>query len=189
MTDLSGAPTQDLVAILDADNFTQLFSTSSPMRVSVREEKKATRFQVEDGTDRSDHVVDLAVEIAIDLIIEDQDARDGYEQIRQAWSSKRLVIVQTKVSSYDSMLIESIPHDEVPELGGAISMPIRLVQWSSVTPQYGSLPPSKVKAKGQSDTAKGGQKQTSEADGATTRKANTVYGESKKGSVLYGIFN
>lgn len=179
MSDLSGTQTQDLVAILDAEDFTQLFTASSPMRVSVREEKKATRFQVEDGSERSDHVVRLATEVAIDLMIEDEDARDGYEQIKQAWMNNRLVIVQTKVTSYESMLIESIPHDEVQEMGGAISMPIRLVEWSTVTPQYGTLPPSKVKSKKQSDTAKGGQKQTTEADAPTTRKA----------SVLYGVFN
>lgn len=179
MTDLSRVPTQDLVAILDAEDFTQLFTASNPMRVSVREEKKATRFAREDGSEASDHVVKLATEIAIDLLIEDQDARDGYEQIKQAWANNRLVIVQTRAASYESMLIESIPHDELQELGGAISMPIRLVEWSTVTPQYGTLPPSKVKSQKQSDTAKGGQKQTSEADAPTTRKA----------SVLYGVFN
>jgi len=179
MTDLSKTTVQDLVAILDSENLTQLFSAAQPMRVSVREEKKATSFQVEDGTERSDHIVKLATEILIDILIEDEGARDGYEQIRQAWLDNRLVIVQTKVSSYKNMLIESVSHDELPELGGAISMPVRLKEWQTVTPQYGSMPPSKVANKKQSDTAKGGQKQTSGADGATTRKA----------SILYGVFN
>lgn len=176
MNDLSKTPTQDLVAILDSEDFTQLFQAAQPMRVSVREAKRATKFTVEDGSERSDHVVRLATEIVIDLLIEEESARDGYEQIRQAWRDNRLVTVQTKVASYPSMLIEEMPHDETPELGNSISVPIRLTEWETVTPQYGSLPPSKVKSKKQSDTAKGGQKQTSEATPATTRKASVLFG-------------
>lgn len=177
--DLSGAATQDLVAILDAETFEQLFSAAQPMRVSVRNTGRTTKFAVEDGTTRSDHYVRDPIELAVDLIIEDEDARDGYDQIKQARDANRLVIVQTKVDSYESMLITEIPHDETVELGGAISMPMRLSEWRTVTPQFGGLPPGKVKNKKQSSTSKGGQKQTTEADPATTRKA----------SVAYGIFN
>lgn len=177
--DLSGAYTQDLVAILDGETFEQLFTAAQPMRVSVRDTKRATKFEVEDGTTRSDHVVQDQIEIAIDLILEDETARDAYQQIKQAKFDNRLVIVQTKVDSYSSMLIAEIPHDETTDLGGAISMPMRLVEWRTVQPQYGALPPSKVKNKKQASTSKGGQKQTTEADAPTTRKA----------SVLYGIFN
>lgn len=176
---LENAFTQDLVAILDAESFEQLFTAAQPMRVSVRDTKRATKFEVEDGTTRSDHVVQDQIEISIDLILEDDFARDAYQQIKQAKNDNRLVIVQTKVDSYESMLITEIPHDETVELGGAISMPMRLVEWRTVTPQYGALPPSKVKNKKQASTSKGGQKQTTEADAPTTRKA----------SVLYGVFN
>ena len=179
MADFSGAFTQDLVAILDAETFEQLFVAAQPMRVSVRDTKRATKFEVEDGSIRSDHVVQDQIEIAIDLLLQDQDARDAYQQIKQAKTDNRLVIVQTKVDSYESMLITEIPHDETVELGDAISMPMRLVEWRTVTPQYGALPPSKVKDKKQASTSKGGQKQTTEADAPTTRKA----------SVLYGVFN
>lgn len=176
---LENAFTQDLVAILDAESFEQLFTAAQPMRASVRDTKRATKFEVEDGTTRSDHVVQDQIEISIDLILEDDFARDAYQQIKQAKNDNRLVIVQTKVDSYESMLITEIPHDETVELGGAISMPMRLVEWRTVTPQYGALPPSKVKNKKQASTSKGGQKQTTEADSPTTRKA----------SVLHGVFN
>ena len=165
-----------LVAILDAESFEQLFTATSPMRVTVREEKKVTKFQVEDGSERSDHVVRLATEIGIDLVIEDEFARGMYLQLQQAWRDNKLVIVQTKVASYESMLIESMPHDETPEMGNGISMPIRLTEWRTVTPQYGSLPPSKVANKKQADTAKQGQKQSSPASQAQTRKASVLYG-------------
>lgn len=171
--------TQDLVAILDGESFEQLFVAAQPMRVSVRKTKRVTKYEVEDGTIRSDHAVDDQIEVAIDILVQEDDARDVYQQFAQAMKDNRLVTVQTKVSSYSSMLISEMPHDETVELGGAISIPLRLVEWRTVEPQYGALPPSKVKNKKQASTSKGGQKQTTEADAPTTRKA----------SVLYGVFN
>jgi len=178
MTTLSS--TQDLVCILDNENFQQLFATASPMRMSVREAKTATKYQVEDGSTRSDHVVVQQVEISIDFIIEDEFARDCYQQIRQAWNDNRLVSVQGKVSSYPNMLITEMPHDESPEYGMGIAMPIRLVEWRSVEPQYAGLPPSKVKSPKQASTAKKGQKQATESDEPTTRKASIAYRIFKK---------
>lgn len=175
MTDLSGGKTQDLVCILDGEDFQQLFVAAQPMRMTVREIKRPTKFVVEDGSTRSDHVVTDAVEISIDLILQDGDARNGYEEIRQAWRDNRLVTVQGKVGSYSSMLIAEIPHDESPEFGMGISMPIRLVEWRAVKPEYGDLPPSKVKSKKQASTAKGGQKQTTEASQPTKTKASVAY--------------
>lgn len=173
MTTLSS--TQDLVCILDNENFQQLFSAASPMRMTIRETKRATTYQVEDGSTRSDHVVVDPVEISIDLIFEDEFARDGYEQIRQAWNENRLVSVQGKVSTYPNMLITEIPHEESPDYGMGISMPMRLIEWRSVQPQYGSLPPSKVKSAKQASTAKQGQKQTTASDVPTQRKASVAY--------------
>lgn len=175
MSDLSQGAAQDLVCILDGESFQQLFVAASPMRMTVSEIRRATKFVVEDGTTRSDHVVVEAVEIAIDLVLQDADARDGYEQIRQAWRDNRLVVVQGKVGSYKSMLITEIPHDETPELGMGISIPMRLTEWRAVKPEYGNLPPSKVKSAKQSDTAKGGAKQTTGADQPTTNKASVAY--------------
>lgn len=176
--------TQDLVAILDSETFEQLFTAAQPMRVSVRDTKRATKFEVEDGTTRSDHVVQDQIEISIDVLLQDEDARDAYQQIRQAKNDNRLVIVQTKVNSYESMLITEIPHDETVELGGAISVPMRLVEWRTVTPQYGALPPTKVKNKKQASTSKGGQKQTTEASSTGTNAP-----VNRKASVLFGVFN
>lgn len=175
MSDLSSGSTQDLVCILDGENFQQLFAAAQPMRMTVREIRRATKFVVEDGSTRSDHVVVEAIEISIDLILQDQDSRNGYEQIRQAWRDNRLVTVQGKVGSYNSMLITDIPHDESPEYGMGIAIPMRLTEWRAVKPEYGTLPPSKVKSKKQASTAKGGQKQTTEASQPTKNRASVAY--------------
>lgn len=172
---MQNTATQDLVAIIDGESFQQLFSAASPMRLSVREARRTTKYVVEDGSTRNDHIIIDPVEISIDLLLESEDARDGYAQIRQAWSENKLVTVQGTVSSYKNMLITDIPHEVSPQFGLGIAIPMKLVEWRSDSPQFGTLPPSKVASKKQSSTAKGGQKATPEANEPTKRRSSTAY--------------
>lgn len=175
MTFLFTTSSADLVCILDNDTLQQIFTPTSPVRVSVTETKKATKFAVEDGSSRSDHVTTDPIEISFDLFIDDENARNSYEEIKQSWADNRLVTVQTKVSSYPNMLITDIPHDETTDTHGAILMPIKMQEWRTYQPQFVTLPISKVKNPAQSSTVDAGQKQTSETTPATQRKASTLY--------------
>ncbi|CUJ80687.1 MULTISPECIES: phage baseplate protein [Achromobacter] len=156
LSDSLSTSTQQRVAILDADTLQVLFASAEPMRVSVRESKRATKFAVEDGTERSDHVVRELTEIQIDFLLAD-DTRNQFENLRQAFDKNKLVTVQTKVRSYEKMLILDVPHDETPELGMAINIPVRFQEWVEVKPEFGTLPPAKVENKSQSSTVKRGQ--------------------------------
>lgn len=178
LSDSLSTATQQQVTILDAESFETLFASAHPMRVAVRETKRATKFAVEDGTERSDHVVRELTEIQIDFLLAD-DTRNQFESLRQAFDDNKLLTVQTKVKSYESMLIVDMPHDETPELGMAINVPIRLQEWIEVKPEFGELPPAKVEDKSQSSTVKRGQQTSQESGPATERK----------GSVLSGVFN
>lgn len=164
------------VAILDNDTLAPIFASAHPMRVSVTREKRATKFAVEDGTDRSDHVVKELTEITVEFTATD-DVRNAYQNLAQVWEQNKLVTVQTKVHSFESMLILSIPHDETPELGTGISVPIRLQEWIEVKPEQGDLPPSKVANKNQASTVKRGQVKGTESAPAQ---------QQKKGSILAG---
>lgn len=177
LSDSLSTSTQQRVAILDAESLQVLFASAEPMRVSVRESKRATKFAVEDGTERSDHVVRELTEIQIEFLLAD-DTRNQFESLRQAFDQNKLVTVQTKVRSYENMLILDMPHDETPELGTAVNVPVRMQEWVEVKPAFGELPPAKVEKKSQSSTVKRGQ-QTSEESGASTER---------KGSVLSGVF-
>ncbi|WP_286898893.1 phage baseplate protein [Achromobacter sp. UBA2119] len=177
LSDSLSTSTQQQVTILDSESFDTLFASAHPMRVAVREAKRATKFAVEDGSERSDHVVRELTEIQIDFLLAD-DTRNQFESLRQAFDQNKLVTVQTKVRSYENMLIVDMPHDETPELGMAINVPIRMQEWVEVKPEFGELPPAKVENKSQSSTVKRGQ-QTSEESGAGTER---------KGSVLSGVF-
>jgi len=177
LVDTLSTSTQERVSVLDGETLQPMFVSAHPMRVSVREAKRATKFAVEDGTARSDHVVQELTEIQIDFVL-NADTRNGFESLRQAFLKNSLVIVQTKVRSYESMLITDLPHDETPELGMAINVPLRFQEWLAVAPEYGTLPPAKVANKNQSSTVNRGQQSTTEADESTRRR----------GSVLGGIF-
>lgn len=177
LLDSLSTSTQQRVAILDSVSLQIIFASAEPMRVAVKESKRATKFAVEDGTERSDHVVRELTEIQIDFLLA-EDTRNQFETLRQAFDQNKLVTVQTKVRSYENMLIVDLPHDETPELGIAVNVPIRMQEWVEVKPEFGELPPAKVEKKKQSSTVKRGQ-QTSEASGEGTKR---------KGSVLSGVF-
>lgn len=179
LSDFISTSTVDSVAILDSDTLEPLFASAHPMRVSVIEEKRATKFAVEDGTERSDHVVKELTEIVIEFMLTD-DTRNSFANIRQAWLDNKLVTVQTKVSSYESMLILSIPHDEFADIGDSISIPIRLQEWVEVKPQEGSLPQSKVANSNQTSTVKRGQ--------VTATPTSTESETHRRGSILSGWF-
>ncbi len=177
LSDSLSTTTQQQVTVLDTESFETLFASAHPMRVAVRETKRATKFAVEDGSERSDHVVRELTEIQIDFLLVD-DTRNQFESLRQAFDQNKLLTVQTKVKSYESMLIVGMPHDETPELGMAVNVPIRMQEWIEVKPEFGTLPPAKVENKGQSSTVKRGQ-QTTEESGE---------GKRRQGSVLSGVF-
>lgn len=169
---------QDLVAILDADNFQQLFELASPMRVTVRETSKLTSFAVEDGTQRTDHRVLNPVEVDLPMLLT-EDARNIYEALRQCYLEGRALIIQTKTGSYPSMMIFEMPHEEIPEQGESIPVAVKLREVKVITPEYGTLPARRVANPAQASTVKKGQQQTTESSDPTRRKA----------SVLHGVFN
>lgn len=178
-TDLSlRESAQDLVAILDADGFQPLFETSNPMRVTVRETAKLTKFAVEDGSPHTDHRYIEPVEIDLPLLLI-EDARNVFEQLRQAWLDGKELIVQTKVRSYPRMMIAEMPHDETPEQGDSIPVAIKLQEVTVITPEFGALPPRKVVNPAQASTTRKGNQQTSETSDA----------DHKRASLLHGVFN
>lgn len=167
------------VMILDGETFEQLFVSASPMRLSAVESRKPTKFQVETGETRSDHVVVNANEIVIYLNLMTDDARDQYGLLRDAAAENRLVTVQTKMSSFDNMMIELITLDESNSNLSGAAVPIRLTEWREIQPEYGELKQEQVAKPEQSSTVKRGKQAGTQASPE----------QESKGSVLFGILN
>lgn len=171
------ALSQDVIAILQSENLQQLFPLAGPMQVTVRELSKILSYTAEDGAEKSDHIVYLPVEIEIPFLLT-EDMRNVYAAFKQAWKTQKELVVQTKVDTYTSMLIYEMPHDENAEQGNSILVQVKMRRFDTVKPEFGKLPPSKVRKKSQGSTVKKGQVQTTETNAPTKRKA----------SVLSGIF-
>lgn len=132
------------VSVLDANIFGLLFSSASPVRVSTTEAKQVTKFQVETGETKNDHVIDLPVEISIDFIIVGNGARVQFASLQQKFSDKELVLIQTRMTSYENMLIESISNDEMADISDGSMMTVRFIEWREIQPEYGELSEEKV---------------------------------------------
>ena len=172
----------EVVAILDAETFEVLFGGGHIMALDVLDEKKYTQFQVEDGSSRSDHSIKLPIAITLPFRIA-ENTRVTFENLRQAYLNDRILIVQSRVASYESMVIEAMPHSETVDNLMGVTVDIRLVEWRTVTPVYGELPLGTTRNPAQSSTIPRGQQQTTEANGPAGEEPR------RKGSVLAGIFN
>lgn len=167
----SNPVSQDLIAILRADNFRQVMVGADVMRVGVQETSQLPSFANERGESITDHRVFDPVEISIPMLMSASN-RNLFAELRQLWVDMVPLIVQTKMASYDQMLILEVPHEE--DSTSAIPVSLRLRRVTIYTPEYGTLPPRKVANKAQSDTVKSGSKQTAESDSATKRKASVL---------------
>ena len=163
------------VQVLDNETLQPLWVGSDLMQVSVNESKKITRFQVEDGTEKNDHIIENAIEIVLRVVMVGEIVQ-LFEALRQTYRENDLVTIQTKVAVYADMAVEEIPHEEEAGMSDGITLEIRLVQWREVTPEYGELSPNDVAEPKQADTAKRGSQATTETPPA------------KKQSVLRSMF-
>lgn len=158
------------VIILDNDSLEELWEGSDIMRVSVSETSKATRYAVEDGTNRNDHVIKNPVEITLSMILAGKIAQ-LFQLLKQTYIEHKLVTVQTKTDIYTNMLVEEIPHEQDTGMTDGVTVNVKLVEWQEVVPEYGELTAKKVAQPRQSDTVKRGSQATS---GTPSEKRQSV---------------
>lgn len=153
---------QDVVAVLTSD-FSQVFVDARAIKLTIQQDSKVMEHPVEDGSTVTDFRVINPVAAELSVICAKVDYASTYQQIRDLFKRGQLLIVQTRVDSFSSMIIEKIPHEETAEIYDGIAMSIGLKQAKFVTPQYSALPPRKVARPKDSDTAKRGQQQPTPA--------------------------
>ncbi|PHM47169.1 phage baseplate protein [Xenorhabdus miraniensis] len=169
------------VKIFNVNTFATLFETASPIQISVRDEHKATQFQVENGETRSDHIVVEAVEIGMEVLLTGE-LKNSFAAMQQAYDTHQLVGIQTRVKTYQPMILVNFYHDEVSEMADAIKLSLRFSEWRTVEPEYGELPPRRVAKKSQSGTVNRGNVQTKDAGG----RKKSVAAKIMDGESLFG---
>lgn len=162
----------DLVGLFDED-FRQVAEGARPIKAIVREEARVMDHPIEDGSTITDHRVMLPVEIELSLIL--SNPADDYARLRSLYRAAELLTVQTNATSYPDMLIAGMPHDESPDMFGAVPLALQLRQVITVEAQFQALPPRQVAEPRNASTRNNGQKSGSAATPETERKSSTAY--------------
>ena len=168
---------KDLVGVFN-QSFTQVFEKARPLKATIKEEAKVFEHPIETGATITDFRIIQPIEIEISLMLNSEDYKSVYQQIRQLFLNGELLVVQTKAGVYDNQLIQAMPHEEDPAQYDAITLGLKLKQAQFVTPQFATLPRRQVRNKSNSSTvARGEQQKTSQT---TSTRSPTV---------LFGVFN
>ena len=163
------------VEILDNETLQPLWLGSDIMDVQVQETSTVTKYKVEDGTNRNDHIVHNPTEIMMRFTLAGEVSQ-LFNAIKQTYTNRDLVTVQTRTDVYADMIVTEIPQDQTGAATDAVALDIRLSEWREVVPEYGELTQARVAKPEQSSTVKRGSQATSETPPA------------KKQSVLRSIF-
>lgn len=186
----STIPTQavDVVAVLNAETFAQLFADARPLEADVYEAAELMEHPLETGSLTADHIVFRPIEISLPLRVSGEHYKDTYAEIRSLYLTATLLTVQTRTGSYDSMIIERMPHRENGESLDSIDIELRLREAKFTAPSFGTLPPRKVASKPQSSTKKKGTQKTTKPNTPTTAKTVATVKAAKpkpRSSALY----
>src|SRR5699024_8446353 len=94
----------------------------------------------------------------------------------QAFLDHRLITVQSRMATYEDMIIEAMPHEETRDVYDGAVVPVRLVQWRAIEPEYGELQQEMVDDPAQSSTVQRGRQEGQEvpAGGETERQGSTL---------------
>lgn len=158
----------DVVALLRADTMQQVVVNGRPMRASVYDRTRLMDHPLENGSLVTDHAVRDPIEIDLPLMVKD---REAFEELRQLYLDRTLLIVQTRMASYPSMVLAEIPHEELPDSINVVPIAVRLREAIFVATVYTGLAPAKVKDKAKASTNKKGAQQTTKASPAKEEKA------------------
>ena len=179
----------DTVMIVRADTGEQVFAAARPMKANVYEVAQLMDHPLEDGSEVTDHIVFRPVEIEQPLMITGGDLASVFDEIRQLYLVGEILNVQTRARTYESMVIQAMPHDEQPDAADAVTIGLQLKQAVFVKTQYaGAIAPAQVapppgaagaatRAARASTTRRGGQQPTPPAPAQEAR-----------GSLLYRTF-
>lgn len=179
-TDASSA---DTVMIMRADTGEQVFAAARPLKANVYEVAELMEHPLEDGSAVSDHIVYKAVEIEQPLMITGADLPSVFEEIRELYLAGEVLTVQTRARTYESMVIQAIPHDEEADALDAVTIGLQLKEAKFVKTQYaGAIGAANVGTErpraARASTVQRGSQQTQPAPPA----------QQERGSVLYQLF-
>lgn len=162
----------DVVGIYDED-LQPLVENLQPIKASVTRSSKVMEHPLEDGSTVSDHRVFQPVEIEMTAALFPED----YARLREVFTRTETVTVRTKAGTFDSMIIETLPHDETIDAFDMIVVAIKLREVVFVETQFQALPPRAAGGRSNSNTstAKRGEQSAKPAGADRERRASVLY--------------
>lgn len=136
---------QDAVAVFNSE-FQQVFADARPLNARVRPRAHVLDHPLENGEPVSDHKVIMPVEIDLMLMAVSENYRDVYAEITGLYATSELLMVQTRASTYENMVIAEMPHEERPELFDILPITLRLRSIKFVEPESSYAPKDETRA-------------------------------------------
>ena len=149
--------TNDDVAVFDG--FDQVFRAARPLSCEVRNEAKLMDHPLESGALVTDHKVHQPIEVTLSCVLNPENYRDVYAEIRQLFLEGKLLTVQCRAATYENMAIQAMPHDESPDMYDTVPVELRLREVHVFSAQFVPLPAASVQNKTQASTVQSGEKQ------------------------------
>jgi hypothetical protein len=161
----------DVVAVLDED-LNQVFPDARPIKASFTEDSKQMEHPLETGVQVTDHRVIQPIEIVLTCMLVGEEYRQVYRTIKDIFIRGDKLTVQSRVESYPSMIVLSIPHEEPPDIQDGAMMIIKLREALFVEAQFTDIKPVKAAASKNAGTTKRGEQKATETPPA--RRQSTL---------------
>lgn len=154
----------DTVMIVRADTGEQVFAAARPMKANVYEVARLMDHPLEDGSEVTDHIVFMPVEIEQPLMIVGDDMASVFDEIRQLYHAGEILNVQTRARTYESMVIQAMPHDEQADALDAVTVGLQLKEARFIETQYaGAIAPAQTARPARASTVRRGAQQPAAA--------------------------
>ena len=118
----------DIVSIVDPSTGDQVFKQARPAKAHVVDRSTLMRQPREDGSVQIDHKIDEPIEIQMQLVLGGREMRDVFIDLQTAKDEGTQLTVNLKSGTYDRMFIESINHDELPEMFTSLPIELKLIE-------------------------------------------------------------
>ena len=153
----------DVVAVIDATSGRQVFRGARPLKATVAESAKLMAHPLEDGSNIVDHRIILPIGLSLNCVLESENYRDTYQEIRRLFRESVRLTVQTKTDTYTNLYLQDIPHEEDPALFDTITIILQFIETQIATIQIQALPATAVLSANDASTVDRGQQTGTDA--------------------------
>lgn len=153
---LTKTPADVVKIALDSNPSAQIFTAARAMKVNLMPSSKLMDHPMEDGSLQTDFRILNPLELELSVICTGKNWKTVYNQINTGYLNGELYTITTKSGVYPHMMMQAIPHDEVPEMFDVLAVSIKFREVILAVTNYTTLPAKQVKNTNDQSTTKTG---------------------------------